>query len=117
MAIFGFGKDKKTSEQPATPAAVVEQQTLAPTVPPQEAVPQEAAPAATTESLFSRIKRGLARTGSSIGEGSIVEAGALVPEGKAYPARSVIAGTPGKVVRETTDAEVAAIRQRARSRA
>ena len=56
-------------------------------------------------------------TGSSIGEGSIVEAGALVPEGKAYPARSVIAGTPGKVVRETTDAEVAAIRQRARSRA
>lgn len=69
MAIFGFGKDKKSTEQPATPAAVVEQQTLAPTATPQEAVPQEAVPAATTESLFSRIKRGLARTGSSIGEG------------------------------------------------
>jgi len=55
-------------------------------------------------------------SGSSIGEGSIVEAGALIPEGKEYPARSVIAGTPGKVIRETTDAEVAAIRRRARQR-
>jgi carbonic anhydrase/acetyltransferase-like protein (isoleucine patch superfamily) len=55
-------------------------------------------------------------SGSSIGEGSIVEAGALIPEGKEYPARSVIAGTPGKVIRETTDAEVAATRQRARQR-
>jgi carbonic anhydrase/acetyltransferase-like protein (isoleucine patch superfamily) len=55
-------------------------------------------------------------TGSTVGEGSIVEAGALVPEGKAFPPRSVIAGTPGKVVRQTTDEEVAAIRQRARDR-
>ena len=53
-------------------------------------------------------------TGSSVGEGSIVQAGALVPEGKAFPARSVIAGTPGRVVRQTTDEEVAATRQRAR---
>jgi carbonic anhydrase/acetyltransferase-like protein (isoleucine patch superfamily) len=52
-------------------------------------------------------------SGSSVGAGSIVEAGALVPEGKEYPARSVISGTPGKVIRETTDAEVAATRQRA----
>ncbi|MGE3270682.1 MAG: gamma carbonic anhydrase family protein [Chloroflexota bacterium] len=52
-------------------------------------------------------------TGSSIGEGSIVQAGTLVPEGKAYPARSVIAGTPGKVIRETTDDEVAETRRRA----
>jgi carbonic anhydrase/acetyltransferase-like protein (isoleucine patch superfamily) len=55
-------------------------------------------------------------TGSSVGEGSIVQAGALVPEGKSFPARSVIAGTPGKVIRETTDAEVAATRRRARER-
>lgn len=55
-------------------------------------------------------------TGSSIGEGSIVQAGALVPEGKAFPARSVIAGTPGRAVRETTDEEVAEIRRRARER-
>ena len=55
-------------------------------------------------------------TGSSVGEGSIVQAGALVPEGKAFPARSVIAGTPGKVIRETTDDEVAATRRRARER-
>jgi carbonic anhydrase/acetyltransferase-like protein (isoleucine patch superfamily) len=55
-------------------------------------------------------------TGSTVGEGSIVEAGALVPEGKAFPARSVIAGTPGRVVRQTTDEEVAAIRERARAR-
>jgi len=55
-------------------------------------------------------------TGSSVGEGSIVQAGALVPEGKAFPARSVIAGTPGKVIRETTDDEVAETRRRARAR-
>jgi carbonic anhydrase/acetyltransferase-like protein (isoleucine patch superfamily) len=55
-------------------------------------------------------------TGSNVGEGSIVQAGALVPEGKSFPARSVIAGTPGKVVRETTDDEVAAIRRRAHER-
>lgn len=55
-------------------------------------------------------------TGSSVGEGSIVQAGALIPEGKSFPARSVIAGTPGKVVRESTDDEVAAIRQRAHER-
>ncbi|MCC7371093.1 MAG: gamma carbonic anhydrase family protein [Chloroflexi bacterium] len=55
-------------------------------------------------------------TGSSVGEGSIVQAGTLVPEGKAFPARSVIAGTPGKVIRETTDDEVAEIRRRATAR-
>lgn len=55
-------------------------------------------------------------TGSSVGTGSIVQDGALVPEGKAFPPRSVIAGTPGKVVRETTDAEVEETRRRAHSR-
>ena len=70
MAIFGFGKDKKTSEQPVTPTTTVGQQTIAPnTASSAENTPADTAPATNTESLFSRIKRGLARTGSSIGEG------------------------------------------------
>lgn len=52
-------------------------------------------------------------TGSVVGEGSIVQADALVPEGREIPPRSVVAGTPGKVVRQTTDEEVAATRRRA----
>lgn len=70
MAIFGFGKDKKTSEQPVTPTATVEQQTIASnTTSSTENTPADTTPVTNTESLFSRIKRGLARTGSSIGEG------------------------------------------------
>jgi carbonic anhydrase/acetyltransferase-like protein (isoleucine patch superfamily) len=52
-------------------------------------------------------------TGSRVGDGSIVQADALVPEGREIPPRSVVAGTPGRVIRQTTDAEVAAIRRRA----
>ncbi|MCC7516947.1 MAG: signal recognition particle-docking protein FtsY [Pseudomonadales bacterium] len=52
MAIFGFGKDKKTTAPETTP----------------ESAPATAEPAS-TDGLFSRIKRGLARTGSAIGEG------------------------------------------------
>ena len=55
-------------------------------------------------------------TGSRLGEGSIVQADALVAEGKEFPPRSVIAGTPGRVIRQTTDAEVAEIRRRAADR-
>ena len=55
-------------------------------------------------------------TGSRIGEGSIVQADALVAEGKEFPPRSVIAGTPGRVIRQTTDAEVAETRRRAAAR-
>lgn len=55
-------------------------------------------------------------TGSRVGEGSMVQADALVAEGKEFPPRSVIAGTPGRVVRQTTDAEVADIRRRAAAR-
>lgn len=42
-----------------------------------------------------------------IGENSLVGAGTLIPERKVYPPRSLIMGTPGKVVRELTDDEVA----------
>ena len=42
-----------------------------------------------------------------IGEHSLVGAGTLIPERKIYPPRSLIMGTPGKVIRELTDDEVA----------
>lgn len=42
-----------------------------------------------------------------IGQHSIVAAGAMIPEGKTYPERSLILGSPAKVVREITDEEIA----------
>ena len=45
--------------------------------------------------------------GAVIGKESIVGAGALVTGGKKFPPRSLILGSPAKVVRELTDAEVA----------
>lgn len=44
-------------------------------------------------------------TGARIGAGSIIAANALVPEGREIPPRSLVVGTPGKVLREITDAE------------
>jgi carbonic anhydrase/acetyltransferase-like protein (isoleucine patch superfamily) len=44
-------------------------------------------------------------TGARIGSGSIVAANALVPEGREIPPRSLVVGTPGKVVREVSEAE------------
>lgn len=48
-------------------------------------------------------------SGCRIGSGSIIGANALVTEGKVIPPRSLVLGTPGKIVRELTDEEVAAI--------
>ena len=45
-----------------------------------------------------------------IGRECLVGACALIPEGKVIPDRSLVMGTPGKVVRTLTDAEVAGIR-------
>lgn len=42
---------------------------------------------------------------SVIGAGSIVGAGAVVPPGKRIPPGSVVMGTPGRVVRQTEEAE------------
>lgn len=42
-----------------------------------------------------------------IGDDSIVAAGALVTKGKVFPPRSLIQGSPAKVVRALTDEEVA----------
>jgi carbonic anhydrase/acetyltransferase-like protein (isoleucine patch superfamily) len=45
--------------------------------------------------------------GAQIGAHSLVAAGALVTEGKAFPPRSLIVGSPAKLVRELNDDEVA----------
>jgi carbonic anhydrase/acetyltransferase-like protein (isoleucine patch superfamily) len=40
-----------------------------------------------------------------VGTGSIIGAGAVCPEGMIIPPNSLVLGVPGRVVRETTDAE------------
>lgn len=45
-----------------------------------------------------------------IGKESLVGANTLIPEGKVFPERSLIVGSPGKVVRQLTDEEVARLR-------
>ncbi|NWF65908.1 MAG: gamma carbonic anhydrase family protein [Campylobacterales bacterium] len=45
--------------------------------------------------------------GAVIGKESIVGAGALVTKGKVFPPRSLIMGSPAKVIRELSDEEVA----------
>lgn len=44
--------------------------------------------------------------GAKIGEECVVGANTLIPEGKEIPARSMVMGSPGKVVRQLSDAEV-----------
>ena len=44
---------------------------------------------------------------SMIGKNSIVGANTLIPEGKIFPDRSLIMGSPGRVIRELTDEEIA----------
>ncbi len=48
-----------------------------------------------------------------IGEECIVGAGALVTQGKVFPPRSMILGSPAKAVRPLTDEEVASLRPHA----
>lgn len=48
--------------------------------------------------------------GVVVGADSIVAAGSLLPEGFEVPPRSLVMGSPGKVRRALTDAEVASIR-------
>jgi carbonic anhydrase/acetyltransferase-like protein (isoleucine patch superfamily) len=47
--------------------------------------------------------------GVSVAEDCIVAAGSLLPEGMAVPPRSLVMGSPGRVRRPLTDAEVASI--------
>lgn len=48
--------------------------------------------------------------GAVVGAGSLVAAGALIPQGVVVPPRSLIAGVPGRVRRELSEAELAANR-------
>lgn len=48
--------------------------------------------------------------GVRVGSDSIVAAGSLLPEGLEVPPRSLVMGSPGRVRRPLTDAEVASIR-------
>ncbi len=50
---------------------------------------------------------------AKIGRGSVIGAGALIPEDKVIPERSLVVGTPGRVVRQLTEEEVEGIRQAA----
>ncbi|MET0408567.1 MAG: gamma carbonic anhydrase family protein [Hyphomicrobium sp.] len=45
--------------------------------------------------------------GAIIGEECVIGAGALVPEGKVIPPRSMVLGSPGKVVRQLSDDDIA----------
>ncbi|MGD9784527.1 MAG: gamma carbonic anhydrase family protein [Hyphomicrobiaceae bacterium] len=45
--------------------------------------------------------------GAEIGEGSLVGANTLIPEGKVIPPRSMVLGSPGRVVKELSEADVA----------
>ncbi len=49
--------------------------------------------------------------GAKIGEDCLIGAHALIPEGKVIPPRSVVLGSPGKIVREVTNADIARIRR------
>lgn len=48
-----------------------------------------------------------------IGKNCIVGANTLIPEGKVFPDRVLIVGSPGKVVRELSDEEVAKLQKSA----
>jgi carbonic anhydrase/acetyltransferase-like protein (isoleucine patch superfamily) len=49
--------------------------------------------------------------GANIGEDCIIAAGTLLTEGTVIPPRSMVMGSPGKVRRALTDADVAMIRE------
>ncbi len=43
---------------------------------------------------------------AKIGNNCLIGAGSLIPEGKEIPDNSLVMGTPGKVIRELSDAEI-----------
>jgi carbonic anhydrase/acetyltransferase-like protein (isoleucine patch superfamily) len=51
--------------------------------------------------------------GATIGRNCLIGANALVPEGKSIPDRSLVVGSPGRVVRTLTDEDVAGLRRAA----
>ena len=51
--------------------------------------------------------------GATVGENCLVGAHALITEGKSFPDGSLILGSPARVARELSDAEIAAMRESA----
>lgn len=51
-------------------------------------------------------------SGAEIGPESVVGAGCLIPEGRSFPARALILGVPGKIVRSLRDDEVETMSRR-----
>ena len=51
---------------------------------------------------------------AKIGKNSIIGANALVTENKVIPERSLVLGSPGKIVRQVTDEEIKSIKENAR---
>jgi carbonic anhydrase/acetyltransferase-like protein (isoleucine patch superfamily) len=51
--------------------------------------------------------------GAVIGAGSLIGAGSFIPQGTVVPPRSLVTGTPGRVRRELSDAELAGNRHNA----
>ena len=49
--------------------------------------------------------------GAKIGRNCIIGAGSLITEGKEIPDNSLVMGSPGKVVKTLTDAQVAGLAQ------
>jgi carbonic anhydrase/acetyltransferase-like protein (isoleucine patch superfamily) len=49
--------------------------------------------------------------GAVIGKDCLIGANSLIPEGKVIPDRSVVLGSPGKVMRQLTDEDVMRIRE------
>ncbi|MDP1654144.1 MAG: gamma carbonic anhydrase family protein [Rhodocyclaceae bacterium] len=47
--------------------------------------------------------------GAAIGKQCLIGAGTLIPEGKTIPDRSLVVGSPGRVVRELTNEDIARI--------
>lgn len=50
-----------------------------------------------------------------IGKHCLIGANTLIPEGKLIPDRSLVVGTPGRIIRELTDAEIARLELNAES--
>ena len=48
-----------------------------------------------------------------IGNDCIVGANTLIPEGKVIPDRSLVVGSPGRIIRELSDADIAGLRSNA----
>jgi carbonic anhydrase/acetyltransferase-like protein (isoleucine patch superfamily) len=49
--------------------------------------------------------------GARIGEDCLIGSHALIPEGKEIPARSVVLGSPGKIIRQVNDRDLARMRE------